>query len=328
LDQAGLRPRRDFIYHLLSDKKYNRIRKKNLAMNIGKSLSGLMRVPFLILTPACVAVGIGTAYWQTGELNWLNVALVFIGALAAHMSVNTFNEYFDFKSGLDHQTRRTPFSGGSGTLPANPQMARVAFLLALATFGIVAMIGVYFVWVQGWQLLPIGILGLILIVTYTVWWVYYPVLCLIAPGLGFGVLMVTGTHFALTGSYSWSALIASLVPTFLVSDLLLLNQFPDMEADREVGRRHFPITIGRKASSLLYGIFLGLAYTSVVVGVLLKLLPVFSLVALLTSVIAWRTYREARQNAENIPALIPSMGMNVMIILATPILLALGLLVS
>jgi 1,4-dihydroxy-2-naphthoate octaprenyltransferase len=297
-------------------------------MNIGKSLSGLMRVPFLILTPACVSVGIGTAYWQTREFDWLNVALVLIGALAAHISVNVFNEYYDFKSGLDIQTQRTPFSGGSGTLAANPKMAGIAFLLAWTTFGIVAMIGVYFVWVQGWQLLPIGILGLILVVTYTTWWVHYPILCLIAPGLGFGILMVTGTHFALAGSYSWSALIASLVPTFLVSNLLLLNQFPDMEADQEVGRRHFPITIGRKASSMLYGIFLGLAYTSVIVGVILKLLPVFSLVALLTGVIAWRTFRGAQQNAENIPALIPSMGMNVIINLATPVLLAVGLLVS
>ena len=169
---------------------------------------------------------------------------------------------------------------------------------------------------------------MILIVTYTTWWVYNPVLCLIAPGLGFGVLMVMGTHFALAGSYSWSAFIASLVPTFLVSDLLLLNQFPDVEADQGVGRRHFPIVIGRKASSLLYGIFLELAYTSIVVGVLLKLLPVFSLVALLTGVIAWRAYREVRQNAENIPTLIPSMGMNVIVNLATPALLAAGLLVS
>jgi len=64
------------------------------------------------------------------------------------------------------------------------------------------------------------------------------------------------------------------------------------------------------------------------VGVLLKLLPVFSLLALLTGVIAWRTYREARRNAENTPALIPSMGMNVIINIVTPVLLAVGLLIS
>lgn len=297
-------------------------------MHTLKSLLGIMRAPFLLLTPACVAVGIGTAYWQKHELNWLNILLVLVGALSAHISVNAFNEFFDFKSGLDTKTLRTPFSGGSGTLPANPKMERASFLFAWLTLAITALIGTYFVWLQGWQLLPIGIFGLILIVTYTIWWIYQPILCLLAPGLGFGILMVMGTHFALTGMYSWTSFIASLVPTFLVSDLLLLNQFPDVEADQNIGRKHFPITIGRKASSILYGIFLALAYLSIIAGVLLALLPIFSLVALLTTILAWRAYQSAKQNSENIPALIPSMGMNVNINLSTPILLAIGLFIG
>ena len=284
-----------------------------------------MRAPFLMLAPACVAVGVGSAYWQTHEINWLKIFLVLIGGLSAHISVNAFNEYFDFKSGLDTKTQRTPFSGGSGTLPAHPEMERVSLLLAGTTFAITTVIGIYFVWLQGWQLLPIGILGLFLLVTYTTWWVYQPILCLIAPGLGFGILMVMGTHFVLTGAYSWASFVASLVPTFLVSDLLLLNQFPDVKADQSVGRRHFPIAIGRKESSILYGIFLALAYLSIIAGVLLTLLPTFCLIALLTVFLALRAYQGARQNAENIPVLIPSMGINVIIILSTPILLAVGL---
>lgn len=297
-------------------------------MNTLKSLLGPMRVPFLILTPACVAVGVGTAYWQTHEINWLNILLVLIGALSAHISVNAFNEYFDFKSGLDTKTSRTPFSGGSGTLPTHPEMERASFLLSWTTLAITTAIGVYFVWLQGWQLLPIGILGLILLVTYTIWWVYQPILCLIAPGLGFGILMVMGTHFALTGTYSWASFVASLVPTVLVSNLLLLNQFPDVEADQSIGRKDFPITIGRKASSVLYGILLLLAYLSIIAGVLLTLLPMFSLIALLTVILAWLVYQGTSQNAENIPALIPSMGMNVIITLSTPILLAIGLFIG
>ena len=154
------------------------------------------------------------------------------------------------------------------------------------------------------------------------------ILCLIAPGLGFGILMVMGTHFALTGAYSWTSFIAALVPTCLVSDLLLLNQFPDVEPDRSVGRRHFPIAIGLKASSTVYGIFLALAYISIIVGVVFGLLPVFSLIALLTALLAWRAYKGAAQNAENVPALIPSMGMNVIINISTPVLLAIGLFIG
>jgi 1,4-dihydroxy-2-naphthoate octaprenyltransferase len=293
-----------------------------------KYLPGLMRAPFLILAPACVSVGIGTAFWQTHEINWLSVVLALTGGLSAHICVNVFNEYFDFKSGLDTKTQRTPFSGGSGTLPANPNLERTSFWLATTMLVITAAIGVYFVWLQGWELLPIGILGLILLVTYTIWWVHHPILCLVAPGLGFGVLMVMGTHFALTGTYSWTAFVASLVPTFLVSDLLLLNQFPDVEADQSIGRRHFPITVGRDTSSILYGLALLMAYLSIATGVALGLLPVSSLIAMLTAPLAWRTYRGVRQNAEDMPGLVPSMGMNVIINLATPFLLAIGLFIG
>ena len=213
-------------------------------------------------------------------------------------------------------------------MPANPDMVRAAFWLAWISFAVTAAIGVYFVWLQGWPLLPIGLLGLLLLVTYTIWWVNYPILCLLAPGLGFGVLMVMGTHFALTGTYTWTSFIASLVPTFLVSDLLLLNQFPDVDPDRGIGRRHFPIAIGRQASSILYGAFLALAYLAIIFGMLFSLLPLFAGIALLTAILAWRAYKGARQNAENVPGLLSSMGLNVVVNLSTPVLLAIGLFVG
>jgi 1,4-dihydroxy-2-naphthoate octaprenyltransferase len=293
-----------------------------------KSLLGPMRVPFLILTPACVAVGAGTAFFQTHAISWIQVFIILLGALASHICANAFNEYFDFKSGLDAKTQRTPFSGGSGTLPAHPEMKKNTLYLAIVSFVITAVVGFYFVWLRGYLLLPLGTIGLILLVTYTIWWAYNPILCLIAPGLGFGILMVMGTHFCLTGSYSWISFIASLVPTFLVSDLLLLNQFPDVDADKSIGRKHFPITIGRQASAVLYGVFLLLAYVSVVIGVIFVLLPHYSLLALLTVFPAWKAYRGAYQNAENIPSLIPSMALNVVINLTTPLLLAVGLFIG
>ncbi len=297
-------------------------------MNTFKSLLGPMRVPFLVLTPACVAVGVGTAYWQTHHIVWYQILLVLLGAVASHICVNVFNEYFDFTSGLDAMTEPTPFSGGSGTLQAHPEMRKRTLSLAILAFVVVAAIGLYFVWLRGWELLPLGIAGLILLVTYTVWLAREPLLCLVAPGLGFGVLMVMGTHFSLTGAYSWAAFIASLLPTFLVSDLLLLNQFPDVDADKTVGRRHFPITMGRRFSAILYGAFLLMANLSVLVGVMLGILPRFSLLALLSVIPAWKASRGAYENADNIPALIPSMGLNVIINLAAPALLAVGLFIG
>jgi len=281
-----------------------------------------------MLAPACVAVGVGTAYWQTGQLDpWL-AFIVLVGAVASHASVNAFNEYFDFKSGLDAMTKRTPFSGGSGTLPGQPSLARATLWMASAALILAAVIGLYIIDLRGWGLLPLGLLGAILVVTYTPWWAHNALMCLIAPGLGIGVLMVMGTHFALTGGYSMPAFVASLCPAFLVSDLLLLNQFPDVEADRTVGRKNYPITHGRPAAATLYGALLALAYVSLIAGVVLSLLPKISLLALLTSPLAFAAWRGARDHADDVPALLPAMRLNVIVNLLTPVLLAVGLVIS
>ncbi|MHC9511050.1 prenyltransferase [Kangiella sp. M94] len=297
-------------------------------MNTLKTLLGTMRLPFLLLTPACVSVGIGTAFWQTGELNGFHVLLILVGALSAHISVNVFNEYFDYKSGLDLKTERTPFSGGSGALLANPEVAKAALWFAWITFAVTGFIGFYFIGVHGWQLLPLGLFGLSLLITYTTWWVYRPLMCLVAPGLGFGILMIMGTHFALTGEYSLVAFVASLPATFLVSGLLLLNQFPDVEADQSIGRKHFPITIGFRKSALVLGCFYLLTYLAVIFGVAAQQLPIYCLLALTTAPLALKAFREAKDFKGDISQLIPAMGVNVAVTLLTPVLLAVGLFIG
>jgi 1,4-dihydroxy-2-naphthoate octaprenyltransferase len=257
-------------------------------MNKLKLLLGPMRLPCLILTPACALLGLGTAVWTTGPINVWHFVLALLGAVSAHISVNAFNEFFDFRSGLDAKTRQTPFSGGSGTLPARAEMAVPTLVMAWTTLGITALSGLYFVWLRGLAILPLGLIGLVLLYAYTPWLTRSPFLCLIAPGLGFGPLMVMSVHFALTGAYSWTAFVASLVPFFLVSDLLLLNQFPDVEADRSIG-------------------------------------PVISLLGLLTAILAIPAGLRAFRHAEDIPQLIPAMGMNVLVNLLTPVLMGIGL---
>ena len=284
-----------------------------------------MRLPFLILTPACVVLGAAAALWSGSKVNLSHLLLVFVGAVSAHISVNSLNEYHDFRSGLDFRTERTPFSGGSGTLPAWPEKAGVALSIALVSLGAVISIGIYFLYIRGFWLLPLGITGVMTIIAYTRWITSRPFLCLIAPGLGFGILMVMGTNFVLTGSYSWTSFVASLVPFFLVNDLLLLNQFPDVEADRAVGRRHLPIVIGQKASTRVYGLFLVGAYGSIIVGYFCKVLPLTGLVALASIALAVPTLRGIIRHAGETPKLIPYMGRNVIITVLTPVLLAIGL---
>jgi len=290
-----------------------------------KDLLGPMRLPFLVLPPACVLLGISTAVWTQGRIDILYAVLAFVGAVAAHISVNALNEYFDYKSGLDFKTRPTPFSGGSGTLPAKPGIERSALASGLIALVLTALIGVYFLAVWGLALLPLGLLGLVVVLVYTTWLTRSPFLCLIAPGLGFGTLMVMGTDFVLSGAYTWTAFTASLVPFFLVSDLLLLNQFPDVEADRSTGRRHYPIVLGRQTASIIYGAFLALTYLSLALGIILKVLPLAALLGLLTLPLAIRTALGAYRHADELEELVPLMGLNVLIIVLTPILTAVGL---
>ena len=297
-------------------------------MNEKNILLGPMRIPFLLLTPACVLLGFGSAVWTSGKVSAFHLFLAFIGALAAHVSVNALNEYFDFKSGLDFKTIRTPFSGGSGTLPEKPEKAHFALITGLVAFAVICCVGIYFLYVKGLSLLPLGLLGLLIVFAYTIWITRNPFLTLVAPGLGFGPFMVMGTDFVLTSAYSWTALFSSLIPFFLVSNLLLLNQFPDVDADRSVGRRHYPIIVGRKKSAVLYGGFLLLAYVSIIAGVYFGCLPKASLIGLAPLVIAVPTCRGVFRHADNMTKLMPYMGLNVMIILATPVLVAAGLLVG
>lgn len=291
-------------------------------------LRGPMRAPFLILTPACVFLGFATALWTAGSVNIHYAALVLLGGLCAHISVNAFNEYSDFRSGLDSKTKRTPFSGGSGILPAHPSQARAALATALVAFGITAAVGGYFVLVQGPGLLWVGLAGLFLLFSYTIWLTRNPLVCLIAPGLGFGTCMVMGTHFALSGDYSWTALVASLIPFFLVSNLLLLNQFPDVDADRAVGRRHFPIVAGRWTNAWIYDAFLLATYLSILLGLALGLFPVWSLLGLATLILAVPTAVGVLRYSDNIERLLPYMGFNVILNLTTPVLVGIGFLIG
>lgn len=200
-----------------------------------------IRPSFLVLTPVCIFLGLSTSLTTLSSINFFIFFLVFVGAISAHISVNTLNEYYDFKSGLDFKTIKTPFSGGSGALPDNPGLAKLILTAGLVSLLVTIIIGIYLIMEQGIQILPVGIIGVVLIITYTQWLNRLPVLCLVAPGLGFGILMVIGTHMILAREHSQLPWLISLVPFFLINNLLLLNQYPDISADASVGRKTFPI---------------------------------------------------------------------------------------
>jgi len=287
-----------------------------------------MRVPFLALTLACVLLGAAVG-WRTGDaFAWPLALAALVTALAAHVSVNAFNEYLDFRSGLDATTERTPFSGGSGVLPADPAAAPVALTTAVAALVVTIVGGLWLIAERGMLLLPPGLVGVALVLGYTTWITRRPWACLVAPGLGFGPVMVVGTAIAVSGQYDRAAGAAALVPFFLVNALLLLNQFPDVEPDRAIGRRHLPITIGRAAAARVYTALVALAYVSLVGGVVARALPATALAGLATVPLAISAARTALARPDDIAALVPAMGKNVIVSLATPVLVAAGLLLG
>ncbi len=288
------------------------------------------RPSFLLLVPACVIVGIATAVYQspTNSVHVLHLCLAFLGALLAHISVNVLNEYSDYKTGIDFNTPKTPFSGGSGILPAGLLNPREVLIFGIACLLGVGAIGIYFTWEYGWTILPLGLLGILVIYFYTTHLTKDPILCAIAPGLGFGPLMVLGTHFAQTGEYTLMAGMASMIPGFLVSNLLLLNQFPDVEADRAGARRHLLITKGRQTSAKIYAGLIIATYLWLIASVASKILPLTALLGLLTLPVALKTVRGVLKNFDNTENLMPFMGQNVMIVLLTPLLVGVGILIG
>jgi 1,4-dihydroxy-2-naphthoate octaprenyltransferase len=286
------------------------------------------RPQFIVLSVACVLAGAGAAYWQAGSINFLYLALTMIGAMTAHASVNILNDYSDYISGLDDMTPKTPFSGGSGILPKKLMSPKAALYYGLATLAVTVIIGLYLVYARGWQLLLVGIPGVLMIVLYTDYITRSPLLCLLAPGLAFGPCMVLGTYFVQQGFFDYTALAVSLIPFFFVSDLLLLNQFPDTEADRTVGRRHLLTIMEPRKNAYVYAFLLAGAYLVLPVSVYLKIMPALTLIGLLSLPLAVNTVRGVFKNCENIPSLIPFLGKNVIVILSTLFLVALALFIS
>lgn len=288
-------------------------------------LLGVARVPFLPLSLLCGLLPIALAEWQGVEYRWQDAILLLSAALAGHVAVNALNEYADFRSGLDAMTRRTPFSGGSGTLPAMPAGASLALGLGALCLLSTVVIGLHFVALRGGALFWPGLLGVALVVGYTPWINRMPLLCLLAPGLGFGMVITGGGYLALSGQFTLASLLLSLVMCGLVSGLLLLNQWPDQAADAAAGRSHWLLRYGpASALRVLLGLWL-LSVAALLVGIAGQWLPSEAAVALLPVLFCPRIYQRVKQAGEDADALLPALGQNVALTLLTPALLAAAL---
>ncbi|QEP42280.1 prenyltransferase [Ectothiorhodospiraceae bacterium BW-2] len=288
------------------------------------TLWGVMRLPFLPLALVSVLQAVVLVESFGYRLNFSAIFLVTLLAVAAHIAVNVLNEVDDFTSGLDKMTQRTPFSGGSGTLPARPELLPAANYLGWGAVAVTVVLGLWFVLHQGWPLLVIGAVGLALIVLYSRYLTRSPWLCLLAPGIGFGPVIVLGTTLLLTGAMTVNALLLSLITLFLVSNLLLLNQYPDIEADRAAGRYHLLIAYGTRTGAQIYTLLMGLAYATLLYAIVTGRLPLGTLLGLVTLPLALSAVRAVWRWHEEVAQLQSHLWKNVVVVVGTPLLISAG----
>ncbi len=290
-----------------------------------KTYAALARAPFLLLPVTLVICGTGAAAYDAAAY-WTPTLLALVGLVAVHIAVNALNEWSDMRRGIDLKTVRTPFSGGSGTLPAGKAPVGAALRLGLGASFVGLVIGLWFFSRIGPSFLPFLLFGAVFVLGYTDALARIGV-GEVAAGLGLGGLAVSGASIVQDGLLGPAAIAAS-VPAFLMTfNLLLLNEFPDEAADREGGRVNLVLLLGRRGAALIYAMAAILVPVWIVGSFIAGTFPEWALAGALPSVLLAKPLRWAFTDpGEDVP--IPALGANVTWNLATNTLLGLGLLVA
>ncbi|MCK4273749.1 MAG: prenyltransferase [Dehalococcoidales bacterium] len=279
------------------------------------------RPQFLTLSIVLAFLGT-TVAWYDDFFNLWYALLASIGLVLTHASVNILNDYFDFRSGIDLATRRTPFSGGSGILPTNLLTPRQVLWMGIVAFVLAVPIGIYFIIASGWLLLPLLLVAAFFILLYSPFiakrpWPEW------AAGAGLGALPILGMYFAQTGAYTYTVVVACIPSALLVHNLLLLNELPDVEADQLANRKTMPIAIGKKKSAIFYSVVAIAVYVWIIAWVAAQVMPVWTLLALLTLPLTIRAINGAI-HCDDPSKFMPGMAANVMTVLATQLLIGIG----
>jgi 1,4-dihydroxy-2-naphthoate polyprenyltransferase len=308
----------------LSAEKGRTIRPR---LSLGWLILRTTRLPFLSATFVPVLLGIAIAA-RHGAFDWWLALVTLVGASLAHLGINVSNDIFDTLSGADEANANpTQFSGGSRVLIYDLVTLRQLVALAVGLLGAAAAIGLYLVWTTGSQtLLLIGIAGIALGIAYTAppLKLVYRGLGEIAVALGFGPVMLLGAYVVQARSLSLEALVASIPVAILVALILYVNEIPDRSGDAAADKRTLPVRLSAEVVTNLYLVGAVTAFGVIAAGVVVGLLPPFTLLALATAPLALRVYRGIRENYGSPYALMAFMGVNVTLHLYVGLLLLAG----
>lgn len=262
-------------------------------------------IPILVGGAMAFAFGTGFSMW----LFWLTL----IGGVLIQAGTNMINDWKDAEADSVNVSGIRPFTGGSRMIQlgliSRGDMGFVGILLSIMAF----LIGLYLAFQSGWGILPLIVFGLLAGYFYTNQKSRFSFINL-GPGVAeffiattYGVLMVLGTYYVQTGFYSLQVFLISLIVSFFIVNVLLINQFPDAEADAKSGKKTLVVRIGKaKTKNVIISLY-AIGYISILVLPLLGWAPYSLYISFLTAPFAFQAMRYLLKNFDQSAAdLIPA----------------------
>jgi 1,4-dihydroxy-2-naphthoate octaprenyltransferase len=272
-----------------------------------------LRLPFLTGSLFPVFAAAALAYFLEHTWNLRFLGLTILGVAALHLGANLLNDYYDAFGSDPLNLNFTPFSGGSRVIQnqeLSPATVRIMAYLWL-TLGVgCGFILIYLgrPWVAG-----IGLLGLAAGFFYSA----SPVQ-LMSGGLGelliflaFGPLLSWGAYYVQTGKLSLVGAAVGLPLAFLITAIIWINEFPDLEADMAAAKRHLVVRLGLKASRLVYAALMLAPFVSLFVLMEVFHLPDLIVAGLLPLPLAVRAIRLAWRTAPTDPEFVPAQALTI-----------------
>lgn len=257
------------------------------------------------LTAAFAPVFLGTMIaLQYGSLHFPLFFAMLTASLFLQMATNMFNEYYDFKRGLD-----TEHSVGiGGTIVRNGVKPKTVLNLALLLYGLSVLLGIYICMETSWWLAVVGTISMAVGYFYTggPYPIAYTPLGELVSGFVMGMLLILIAFYIQTGTVTADAVLLSVPSMLLVGGIMMANNIRDIEGDTKGGRKTLAILIGRDRAVTVLALFFAVSYIWIAGLVLSGHVSAWALLVLLSipkPVNAIKTFRQYEKPLQVMPAM-------------------------